>query len=113
VAGGTSQEKQIVNSIDTVLSVTEDEKYPVGAGPSVRVSVSIPAGTADAIRDLTGKREFSSFIAEAVERTIRRRLLRRDLDRYQEERGPFTEEELAWAEAALLGEGDASAGEAA
>ncbi len=93
--------------------MAENEKYPVGAGPSVRVSISIPEGTADAIRDMTGKREFSAFIAEAVERTIRRRLLREDLDRYQEEHGRFTEEELAWAHAALLGEGDASSGHAA
>jgi len=80
------------------------EHFAVGEGPAVRVSLSLPEGTAEAIRSLTGKREFSSFVAEAVERAVRRRLLREELDQYQADHGEFTPDELAWADAALNSE---------
>lgn len=55
----------------------------------------------------------SGYVAEAVARQLRHELLGEDLQRYQEEHGAFTEEELAQAEAtireAMRGSGPASA----
>ncbi|WP_150251712.1 hypothetical protein [Nocardiopsis deserti] len=79
-------------------------KLPVGSGSSVRVSLSLPEGTAEAVRAITGKREFSAYITEAVEHRLRSDLIAQDLADYQEEYGAFTEEERAWAKAELAGE---------
>lgn len=49
--------------------------YGIGEGPATRVSLSLPEGTAEAIRARVGKREFSAFIAEAVERELRGQVL--------------------------------------
>lgn len=94
--------------------MAEDE-IPVGSGPSVRVSLSLPEGTAEAVRAITGKREFSAYIAEAVEHRLRSDLLAQDLAEYQEGHGAFTEEERAWARAELSDErgGTGHPGEAA
>ncbi|MFE3459189.1 hypothetical protein ACFXKD_16735 [Nocardiopsis aegyptia] len=94
--------------------MTEHE-IPVGSGPSVRVSLSLPEGTAEAVRAITGKREFSAYIAEAVEHRLRSDLLAQDLTEYQEEHGAFTEQERAWARAELSDEqgGTGHPGEAA
>ncbi len=81
-----------------------DDEYPVGDGPAVRVSLSLPEGTAEAVRAITGKREFSAYVAEAVEHRLRGELIARGLEEYQEEHGRFTDEERAWADDALSGE---------
>ena len=47
----------------------------------------------------------SHCVAEATERAERRRLLREDLNRYQEEFGAFTEDEMTEASALLHGDG--------
>lgn len=83
--------------------------YPVGSGPAVRVSLSLPEGTADAVRAISGKREFSSYVTEAVEHRLRSDLIAKDMAEYQEQYGEFTEEERAWAQAALEGNSDAAA----
>jgi hypothetical protein len=93
--------------------MSDDERFSIGEGPSVRVSLSLPQGTAAAIRDITGRREFSSYVAEAAEHRLRSELIARDLDEYQREHGEFTDEERAWARAALTGEADESSGAAA
>lgn len=49
--------------------------YGIGEGPAKRVSFSLPEGTAEAIRSRAGKREFSEFIAAAVERKLRGQVL--------------------------------------
>lgn len=90
-----------------------NDQPAVGEGPSVRVSLSLPEGTAAAIRDITGRREFSAYIAEAVEHRLRSELIAQDLEAYQREHGRFTDEERAWARAALTGEADASGATAA
>lgn len=89
-----------------------ESEYPVGDGPAVRVSLSLPEGTAEAVRAVTGKREFSAYVAEAVEHRLRSELIAQDLERHQEEHGKFTDEERAWADAVLAGE-ERSPGEAA
>lgn len=82
-----------------------EQAPPIGSGPSVRVSLSLPEGTADAVRAVTNKREFSSYIADAVEHRLRTELIAQDLADYQREHGEFTAEERAWARAELSGEG--------
>lgn len=83
----------------------DEQTPPIGSGPAVRVSLSLPEGTAEAVRALTSKREFSSYIAEAVEHRLRTELIAQDLAEYQREHGEFTAEERAWARAELSGEG--------
>lgn len=65
--------------------------YGIGEGPATRVSLSLAEGTADAIRDRVGKREFSSFIAEAVERELRGQILDEYLADHEKRRGPVPE----------------------
>ncbi|MFD5317835.1 hypothetical protein [Streptomyces sp. NPDC127098] len=69
------------------------EPYRVGEGPATRVSLSLPEGTAEAIRQRVGKREFSAFIAAAVERELRGRILDEYLADYERRRGPVSEQE--------------------
>jgi hypothetical protein len=64
------------------------ETYGIGEGPSTRVSLSLPEGTAAAIRRRVGKREFSSFIAAAVERELRGQILDEYLVDYEGRNGP-------------------------
>ncbi|SBW23071.1 hypothetical protein FDG2_3532 [Candidatus Protofrankia californiensis] len=78
--------------------------YPLGEGPSTRLSLSLPQGTADAVREMIGKREFSGFVAEMIEDRIRRELLAEDIRVYQEEHSEFTDDERTWAHEALTGE---------
>jgi hypothetical protein len=74
------------------------------------VSLSLPEGTAEAIRARVGKREFSAFIAEAVERELRGQVLDEYLADYESRKGPVSEQarqrarqvfDAAIAEAAL------------
>ena len=61
-------------SLDTIESMSETT-YGIGEGPATRASLSLPEGTAEAIRARVGKREFSAFIAAAVERELRGQVL--------------------------------------
>ncbi|MFE7840914.1 hypothetical protein ACFU53_34130 [Streptomyces sp. NPDC057474] len=65
-------------------------EYGIGEGPATRVSLSLPEGTAEAIRQRVGKREFSAFIAEAVERELRGRILDEYLADYEQRKGPIS-----------------------
>ncbi|MEV7138589.1 hypothetical protein [Streptomyces tauricus] len=65
--------------------------YSIGEGPATRVSLSLPEGTAEAIRARVGKREFSAFIAEAVERELRGQVLDEYLADYESRKGPVSE----------------------
>lgn len=64
--------------------------YRIGEGPATRVSLSLPEGTAEAIRARVGKREFSAFIAEAVERELRGQVLDEYLADYESRKGPIS-----------------------
>lgn len=65
--------------------------------------MSLPTEQVEQLRELTDN--VSGYIAAAVARQIRHELLGEDLRRYQEERGAFTDEELAAARAAIFGGG--------
>ncbi|MFD5509992.1 hypothetical protein ACFWIB_19725 [Streptomyces sp. NPDC127051] len=66
--------------------------YGIGEGPAARVSLSLPEGTAEAIRSRVGKREFSAFIAAAVERELRGEILDEYLADYEQRQGPLSAE---------------------
>jgi hypothetical protein len=73
--------------------VTDDTGYSIGEGPATRVSLSLPEGTAEAIRQRVGRREFSAFITAAVERELRGQILDEYLAEYERRKGPVSAEE--------------------
>jgi hypothetical protein len=73
--------------------VTDENGYSIGEGPATRVSLSLPEGTAEAIRQRVGRREFSAFITAAVERELRGQILDEYLAEYERRRGPVSAEE--------------------
>ena len=79
------------HSFDTIEGMAE-ATYSIGEGPATRVSLSLPEGTAEAIRARVGKREFSAFIAEAVERELRGQVLDEYLADYESRKGPVSEQ---------------------
>ncbi|MFD3706928.1 hypothetical protein ACFWUP_27640 [Nocardia sp. NPDC058658] len=66
--------------------------HGIGEGPATRVSLSLPAGTTEAIRARVGNREFSGFIASAVERELRGLILDEYLTDYESRNGPISEQ---------------------
>ncbi|MCL6736768.1 hypothetical protein [Streptomyces neyagawaensis] len=70
-----------------------ETSYGIGEGPATRVSLSLPEGTAEAIRQRVGKREFSAFITEAVERELRGQILDEYLADYEKRKGPISPDE--------------------
>jgi Arc/MetJ-type ribon-helix-helix transcriptional regulator len=73
--------------------VENENPYSIGEGPATRVSLSLPEGTAEAIRRRVGKREFSSFITAAVERELRGQILDEYLADYERRNGPVSASE--------------------
>lgn len=67
--------------------------YNIGKGPATRVNLSLPEGTAEAIRKRVGKREFSAFITRAVERELRGQILDEYLADYERRKGPISGQE--------------------
>jgi hypothetical protein len=80
------------------LARMDDSAYGIGEGPATRVSLSLPEGTADAIRQRVGRREFSAFIAAAVERELRGQILDEYLADYERRKGPLSPEAQERAE---------------
>jgi post-segregation antitoxin (ccd killing protein) len=68
---------------------------------TTRITVTLPTEQVAELRKLTDN--VSGYVAEAVARQLRHRLLGADLQRYQEEHGGFTEEELAEARSSIFG----------
>jgi post-segregation antitoxin (ccd killing protein) len=68
---------------------------------TTRITVTLPTEQVAELRKLTDN--VSGYVAEAVARQLRHRLLGADLQRYQEEHGGFTEEELAEARSRIFG----------
>ncbi|WP_040809028.1 hypothetical protein [Nocardia concava] len=82
--------------------------YEIGEGPATRVSLSLPEGTAEAVRRRVGKREFSAFVTSAVERELRGLLLDEYLADYERRHGELSDTDRQRAfdrfEQALTGE---------
>lgn len=73
---------------------------------TTRITVTLPAEQVAELRKLTDN--VSGYVAEAVARQIRHRLLGDDLLRHQENHGAFTEEELSEARTRILGATDSA-----
>lgn len=70
--------------------MSDESEYGIGEGPATRVSLSLPEGTAEAIRQRVGRREFSAFITAAVERELRGQILDEYLADYERRQGPVS-----------------------
>lgn len=68
---------------------------------TTRITVTLPTDQVAELRKLTDN--VSGYVAEAVARQLRHQLLGADLQRYQDEHGAFTEEELAEARSRIFG----------
>ncbi|WP_432004660.1 type II toxin-antitoxin system CcdA family antitoxin [Streptomyces parvus] len=75
---------------------------------TTRITVTLPSDQVAELRKLTGN--VSGYVAEAVARQIRHQLLGDDLRRHQEERGAFSDEELAEARTKIFGATGSSEG---
>lgn len=64
----------------------------LGAGPAVKVSVSLPQDVVREVRARVGPREFSSYVAEAVEQRLRLQMLGEIVDDYVAKHGPVSDE---------------------
>jgi post-segregation antitoxin (ccd killing protein) len=78
---------------------------------TTRITVTLPSEQVAALKEITDN--VSGYVAEAVARQIRHRLLVDELERHQSEFGAFTQEELAQARAKLFGAPEAATGPAA
>lgn len=83
---------------------SEEVEFGIGEGPAKPISVSLPAGTIEALRALVGSRGVSAVVASAVEDHLRDRLTELYIKEYTDVHGDFTAEERQkaadiWAEA--------------
>jgi post-segregation antitoxin (ccd killing protein) len=67
---------------------------------TTRITVTLPSDQVAELRKIT--ENISGYVAEAVARQIRHKLLVDELERYQRESGAFTEEELTEARVRLF-----------
>lgn len=68
---------------------------------TTRITVTLPSEQVAELKKITDN--VSGYVAEAVARQIRHHLIKEDLQRYEDEHGAFTEEELAEAHARIFG----------
>ncbi|GAA2526946.1 hypothetical protein [Winogradskya humida] len=66
-----------------------------------KVTITLPVELLESMKTHTDN--ISGYLAALAERAERRRLLREELDRYQDEFGAFTDQEMAEAQALLYG----------
>ncbi len=66
---------------------------------TTRITITLPSDQVAELKKITDN--VSGYVAAAVARQLRHRLLVDELQRYQEESGAFTQEELAEARAKL------------
>jgi len=66
-----------------------------------KVTITLPVELLESMKSHTDN--VSGYMTDLAERAERRRLLREELDLYQQEAGAFTDEELAAAQALLRG----------
>ncbi len=79
-------------------------RYDWRMSATTRITVTLPSDQVAELRKITDN--VSGYVAEAVARQIRHKLLVDELERYQRESGAFTEEELTEAWARLFGHAD-------
>ncbi|MFJ8464254.1 hypothetical protein [Streptomyces swartbergensis] len=89
----------------------DDTDFPPGDGPSSGISVSLTAGTLQAIRERVGKRGVSAYLEKAAQRQIERDNLDELIAEFDKTHGPADPEAVAAKRAKLTG--SASSGAAA
>ncbi|WP_068047354.1 hypothetical protein [Nocardia speluncae] len=90
-----------------------DTGFPPGDGPSSGISVSLTAGTLQAIRERVGKRGVSAYLEQAAQRQIERDNLDELIDAFDEHNGPADAAAVAAKRAELTGADEPQAGSAA
>lgn len=70
-------------------------------GKTTKVTITLPAELLESMKSHTDN--VSGYLTELAARAERRRLLREELDGYQQESGVFTDDEMAEARALLRG----------
>lgn len=83
----------------------DSTEFPPGDGPSSGVSVTLTAGTLQAIRERVGKRGVSAYLERAAQRQIERDQLDELIDAFEEVHGPADPGAVATKRARLTGEG--------
>ncbi|WP_409470776.1 hypothetical protein [Streptomyces sp. HC307] len=90
----------------------EDEGFLPGDGPSSGISVTLTAGTLQAIRERVGKRGVSAYLEKAAQRQIERDNLDELIADFDQVHGPADPQAVAVKRARLTG-GASDAGAAA
>ncbi|MFM9594249.1 hypothetical protein ACKI1J_20090 [Streptomyces scabiei] len=83
----------------------DGEEFPPGDGPSSGISVTLTAGTLQAIRERVGKRGVSAYLEKAAQRQIERDGLDELIAGFEEVHGPADPEAVAAKRARLAGDG--------
>ncbi|MDR3079428.1 MAG: hypothetical protein LBV60_00610 [Streptomyces sp.] len=91
----------------------DDTDFPPGDGPTSGISVSLTAGTLQAIRERVGKRGVSAYLERAAQRQIERDNLDELIADFDEVNGPADLEAVAAKRAKLTGGTSSEAGAAA
>ncbi|WP_329114913.1 hypothetical protein [Streptomyces sp. NBC_01353] len=81
----------------------EGTDFPPGDGPSSGISVSLTAGTLQAIRERVGKRGVSAYLEKAAQRQIERDNLDELIADFDRTNGPADPEAVAAKRAKLTG----------
>ncbi|MFD4634023.1 hypothetical protein ACFVYR_20030 [Streptomyces sp. NPDC058284] len=86
----------------------DDTDFPPGDGPSSGISVSLTAGTLQAIRERVGKRGVSAYLEKAAQRQIERDNLDELIADFDQANGPADPEAVASKRAKLNGSSPSS-----
>ncbi|MEU6488215.1 hypothetical protein [Streptomyces sp. NPDC046887] len=85
--------------------MADDEDFLPGDGPSSGISVSLTAGTLQAIRERVGKRGVSAYLERAAQRQIERDGLAELIADFEKANGPADPAAVAAKQARLTGHG--------
>ncbi|MCJ0869665.1 hypothetical protein [Streptomyces sp. AP-93] len=91
----------------------DDTNFPPVDGPTSGISVSLTAGTLQAIRERVGKRGVSAYLERAAQRQIERDNLDELIADFDKTHGPTDPEAVAAKRAKLTGGASSDAGAAA
>ncbi|MFJ9809411.1 hypothetical protein ACIRTB_14410 [Streptomyces sp. NPDC101158] len=91
----------------------DDNDFPPGDGPTSGISVSLTAGTLQAIRERVGKRGVSAYLEKAAQRQIERDNMDELIADFDKTHGPANPEAVAAKRAKLTGDASSGAGAAA
>ncbi|MGP3921320.1 hypothetical protein [Nonomuraea sp. 10N515B] len=88
--------------------MVDDADFPPGDGPSSGISVSLTAGTLQAIRERVGKRGVSAYLERAAQRQLERDNLNELIADFEKVNGPADPDAVAAKRARLTGDAPAA-----